>query len=133
MKRQADAMTTAWLHKAAEDLAVSQELLLCGSNHFGIVGFHCQQAVEKYLKALLVHKALPITRTHDLARLLQQVTAEYGELTISYDDAIWLGTFAVEARYPGPQLATTRDHAQRALAIAQTVKDSCSQQLGITE
>jgi len=33
------------------------------------IGFHCQQAVEKYLKAVLVASGLPAPFTHDLTRL----------------------------------------------------------------
>jgi HEPN domain-containing protein len=32
--------------------------------------FHCQQAAEKYLKALLVERSRPVPRTHILADLV---------------------------------------------------------------
>jgi hypothetical protein len=30
------------------------------------VGFHAQQCVEKYLKAVLVYRSIPFTKTHDI-------------------------------------------------------------------
>ena len=39
-----------------------------------VVGFHCQQCIEKYLKALLVLKKLDFPKTHDLLDLLAILT-----------------------------------------------------------
>ena len=36
-----------------------------------IVGFHAQQAVEKWLKALMAARGLPEARIHDIGRLVQ--------------------------------------------------------------
>ena len=36
-----------------------------------IVGFHCQQAAEKYIKAVLVSRKIEFRKTHDLEELLQ--------------------------------------------------------------
>ena len=35
--------------------------------------FHCQQCVEKYMKARLEEAGLPISRTHDLLTLYREV------------------------------------------------------------
>jgi hypothetical protein len=40
-----------------------------------IVGFHAQQAVEKWLKAVLGSRGVEFEYTHDLRRLLAEVTA----------------------------------------------------------
>ena len=65
------------------------------------IGFHCQQAVEKYAKALLVASALPAPFIHDLTKLLpppQQASV----ITFTTQDmaaAAILNGFAVEFRY----------------------------------
>ncbi|MEX2140385.1 MAG: HEPN domain-containing protein [Pirellulales bacterium] len=42
--------------------------------------FHCQQAIEKYLKSLLAEFGLPIQKTHDLTILLYQPMPRYDRL-----------------------------------------------------
>jgi HEPN domain-containing protein len=42
-----------WLEKARQDLEAAAWLLESPSSLYGAVGFHCQQAVEKALKAYL--------------------------------------------------------------------------------
>ena len=49
MKRQ----TAKWVHKAERDWEVAHKLAGEGPPPRDIVCFHCQQAAEKYLKALL--------------------------------------------------------------------------------
>ncbi|RZJ60585.1 MAG: HEPN domain-containing protein [Hymenobacter sp.] len=53
------------------------DLLVKGAPHlYETIGFHCQQATEKYLKAVLVASGLPVLFIHDLVKLilpLQQV------------------------------------------------------------
>jgi len=39
-----------------------------------IVGFHCQQAVEKYLKVLLTFYQIEFPKTHEIERLLALVS-----------------------------------------------------------
>lgn len=43
-----------------------------------IIGFHAQQAVEKWLKAVLGSRAIEFEYTHDLRRLITEVTAAVG-------------------------------------------------------
>ena len=42
-----------WLDKAAADFDAAEQLSAQGGRFREIIAFHCQQAVEKYLKALL--------------------------------------------------------------------------------
>jgi HEPN domain-containing protein len=44
-----------------------------------IIGFHAQQAVEKWLKAVLWSRGIEFEYTHDLRRLIAEVTAAVGE------------------------------------------------------
>ena len=49
MKRHA----AQWVLKAEEDIEVARKLAAEAKPHRDAVCFHCQQAAEKYLKALL--------------------------------------------------------------------------------
>jgi HEPN domain-containing protein len=45
--------TAQWVSKAEEDMDVATELVGQKQPHRNAACFHCQQAAEKYLKALL--------------------------------------------------------------------------------
>jgi HEPN domain-containing protein len=57
-----------WVVKAQEDLTVAR-LLLSGKESDAVLGtvvYHCQQSVEKVLKAYLTSRNLRFQKTHDL-------------------------------------------------------------------
>jgi len=58
--------TRAWLARARDDLRGAEIDLAAVPPLLGDAAFHCQQAVEKALKALLVWHDRPFRRTHDL-------------------------------------------------------------------
>ena len=76
-------------------------VLVVGSPHlYETIGFHCQQAVEKYLKALLVASALPAPFIHSLVLMgpLQQAgVVPFNSQELA--SAATLNEFAVELRY----------------------------------
>src|ERR671914_3009026 len=87
MASQHDLATTL-LRLAADDLAAAKTLLDAESSAL-IVGFHCQQAVEKALKAVLAERGADFPYTHDVGLLIQLC-----------EDA----ATAVQARYSGVQV-----------------------------
>jgi HEPN domain-containing protein len=56
-----------WLDKAASDFDAAEQLSTQGGRFREIVAFHCQQAVEKFLKALLVRRQIEFPKTHDIS------------------------------------------------------------------
>src|ERR1035441_9156884 len=56
-----------WLDKATADSEAAEQLSAQGGRFREIVAIHCQQAVEKYLKALLVQRQVEFPKTHDIA------------------------------------------------------------------
>lgn len=58
-----------WLGKAQQDLRAATVLLSGELEDFDPVGFHAQQAAEKFIKAVLVRHQIEFPKTHDLARL----------------------------------------------------------------
>lgn len=64
--------------KAADDEALLAEILPSSHVSDEIFGFHCQQAAEKLLKALLSQAGIGYPRTHNL-RLLMDLLADSGQ------------------------------------------------------
>lgn len=89
-------------NKAAGDEAALRELT--GKEHVpdSAVGFFAQQIVEKLLKAVLASRGIRFERTHDLARLAQQVAASGIELPVEVGRVAELTPWAVELRYDEP-------------------------------
>ena len=75
-----------------------------------VVSFHCQQAAEKYLKALLCELGLHIPRIHDLDQLLVLLLPHHALLAHLQRILVSLSHYAVDYRYPG-RSASTRDMA----------------------
>ena len=64
-----------------------------------IIGFHAQQAVEKWLKAVLGSRGVAFQYTHDLRRLIGEVMATVGELPFDTPEVVALTEHAVPLRY----------------------------------
>ena len=65
----------------------------------GVIGFHAQQAVEKWLKAVMASRGEKYDRTHDIDRLVEAVTTIGVEIPLDVDRLIALTEFAVPLRY----------------------------------
>lgn len=64
-----------WIEKAEHDLIAAKLIIDHQPLILDIACFHCQQAVEKYLKTFLVFKKEEFPRTHNLDLLLQSCIA----------------------------------------------------------
>ena len=105
-----------WVEKAEGDVATAaRESAVLDRPNWDAACFHAQQAVEKYLKALLVREGIPFPKAHDLSMLLGLAVARHPELHVELADVNWLTFSAVEVRYPGG--ASTRADALRAVQI----------------
>lgn len=91
-----------WLRKADGDLRVA-ERLVDAPEDYDAVAFHCQQAVEKYLKARLAATGQDPPRTHDLLRLLLLLETEETFMPSEIDMAKLLTPFGVAIRYPSEE------------------------------
>ena len=88
-----------FLSKAAEDESLLDAVLELPGVSDAIFGFHCQQAAEKLLKAVLSHHGLGFTRTHDLQELIELLEAAGHPLPAEAATADELTPFAVQFRY----------------------------------
>jgi HEPN domain-containing protein len=85
------------------------------------VCFHCQQAIEKYLKALLIFRAIPFPKTHDLRVLMRLLPARVRP-GLDRKDRARLTKYAAVTRYPNPGQDITLAQARREVAIARRVR-----------
>ena len=91
--------------------------------------FHCQQCVEKYLKARLLEAGIGFPRTHDLLQLLtaclpvEPLWSAYSKVADGMTD------YAVDFRYPGHS-ATLRE-AKLALKHCRYLRAEARRSLGL--
>ena len=111
-----------WLRKADADLALAERLLLDEEPFLNAVAFHCQQAAEKCLKALLTRWDIEFPKTHVLASLIRLVQTRDAALAASLLDAVVLTPYGVELRYPGDRPDVSEQEAREALALARKVR-----------
>ena len=115
---------SAWIRKAENDLLAVDNNLGAERVPFDVVCYHCQQAAEKYLKALLVSLGAQPPRTHDLLALLQE-SRTYSTTpppdTIETACAI-LNPYGVEVRYPDDQSDPTAEDSSEARQAAEAVR-----------
>lgn len=112
-----DELVYEWLLKARHDLA-SAERLLSGEEPLRDTGcFHCQQTVEKLLKAFPSYHAVEFEKSHSLVYLVDLCVQLDESFKSLYRTAQNLTVYAVGIRYPGfPEPG--EDEAQEALEMA---------------
>jgi len=123
------ADTRAWLRRANRDLRTAAHVMTAEPPLLDAAVFHCQQAVEKAMKALLVWHDLPFRKTHNLEEL--------GAACLRFDQtldafvalAAPLTEYAWKFRYPGELLEPSETEAREALQIARDVYDAVAERI----
>jgi len=121
-----DKHIKGWVLKAESDLKIVKHELKLDENEIvkDISCYHCQQAVEKFLKAFLLFHKIEFPRTHNLEYLL--------ELCIEIDkdfkniDVEGLTDYAVNIRYPDmeyyePEIKDIKNYYQIADRIREMI------------
>ena len=102
-----------WIDKGEGDFGTAErEFRVRKSPNLDAVCFHAQQAVEKYLKAVLASQGARIPKTHDLETLLGLCLKKFPLWEALRPEAQLLTQFAVGFRYPGE--AADRESAKKA-------------------
>jgi len=122
-----------WLAKAYEDFRAAKSLLLLPEDEIptGVVCFHCQQFVEKALKAFLIHHAVEFGRWHNLTmlkKLCAEKDSDFEKLEIDE-----LSIYAVEVRYPDEFFIPSLEEAKNCFQIAEAVKEFIFKKLKLSE
>ena len=119
------AFVRAWLEKADHDLITAQRVLEIEPMILDTACFHCQQAVEKYLKAFLAYHNCRIEKTHNIIFLLSQCSAIDPVFTTV--DPLNINAYAVQSRYPDdsivPDVDEAKDYYQLAIRVNGLVRE----------
>ena len=119
-----------WLKKAENDLKVVEYLLEAEDSPLDIVCFHCQQAVEKFLKAYLTWVDIRVKKTHDLENILNLCIEEENEFKdLDKDKISQLTLYAVTVRYPEEFLETTAEETKEFFEVTLKVRDFAKKKL----
>src|SRR5215210_4671542 len=94
-------LTREWVDKAEEDIGAARDSAARTPPRRNVACFHCQQAAEKYLKALLQELGLAVPKTHELNNLLNLLLPHDGTLAGLRRGLRSLTHYAVDYRYPG--------------------------------
>lgn len=117
------AATKEWVELAENDFAAAEQLFTHSKRPvYEIVCYHCQQCIEKYLKALLVENDLEVERTHRLLHLLEQLSERYPELVLHREGLYVLTNYATDTRYPG-EIPVSRNRASDAIQVTKDLRD----------
>lgn len=97
-----------WLKYAKKDIDLAEKLVF--ENGFvGHIIFLCHEAVEKYLKALLIFLGKEFPYVHDLETLAVRLPIPENDQVSLINIGIMLNTLYPAARYPGRAPITIKD------------------------
>lgn len=107
-----------WLEYSKKDLESAEFLTQMKPEPLEIICFHCQQSVEKALRAYLYSQEIRPPRTHDLDELISlcdnKHISKLREMTIPLND------YSVMIRYPSHE-EVNQDDKNQAIEIAKNI------------
>jgi HEPN domain-containing protein len=113
----------SWIKKAEKDLLTAEHELSFPDAVTESVCFHCQQAVEKFLKAYSLLLGISFTKTHEIGELITKCEDKDKELSAFKEEADKLTDYAIDVRYPEEPFEPTLEEAKEALEIAKKIKE----------
>ena len=75
-------LARSWFQVANEDILTADQLMQYEDPVLRSVCFHCQQAVEKYIKGLIIYLDGDFSYTHDISRLLDELRKYEKDLSL---------------------------------------------------
>lgn len=124
-------ITQEWIEKAEGDWNAARQLYRVRKNpNYDSVCFHCQQSVEKYLKARLEEASLTFSKTHELNKILVLVLTVEPTWVLLNPYLQSLNNYAVSFRYPGN--SATKQIAKDAITDCRAVRRVIRQAFGLS-
>ena len=112
----ADSSVHEWVQFAKMDYNTAKHLYqTMYPKPLEIICYHCQQAAEKLLKAIIINYGGTIEKTHDLGLLAERCAEFVGVSDEIYDLCDNLTPYGVKIRYPD-ELFLEEHHVVSALA-----------------
>lgn len=123
-------LVRSWLQKASHDLETARRVIEREPPITDTAVYHCQQAAEKALKAVIIRHEQPVFKTHDLMALTTHCANIDPDFEDWIDAAAILTPYATHYRYPGnepdPDLAETIEAIDLATALVGFVQRKLS-------
>jgi HEPN domain-containing protein len=117
-----------WLNRARSNLALARNDTV-GALYEDLC-FEAQQAAEKAVKAVFVHRGTRFPYIHDLDELLKRLEQGGVKIPKYVREADELSPFAVLTRYPGLVRPVSKRQHRRAVRIAEAVLRWAERQIG---
>lgn len=112
-----------WLAKAEGDFEVAQIVMEAGHRpNYDAVCFHCQQCIEKMLKAVLIQSGVNPPRIHDLVVLSDHLRKIDSRWSPQDKELRFLSQGANLFRYPGE--SANREKADVSLRICSRFRET---------
>jgi HEPN domain-containing protein len=113
-----------WFHFGDTDLKVAQHLAsTLYPPPLEIICYHCQQAIEKYLKGYLVfHGATEPPKIHNLMALCASCAERDKRFDLIVSKCNVLNAYGVQTRYPD-EIYIDESQMKKALLFASEIKD----------
>jgi HEPN domain-containing protein len=118
-----------WIKKANNDLNSAAILIEHNPPVFDTACFHCQQAVEKALKAFLVSRKITFEKIHNTSYLTELCIKQDPDFIQIREQAELLAPYAVEIRYPGSIMDFEENEASQAFDAAKTIFEMVNKKL----
>lgn len=114
-----DKLVANWLRKADHDLGTAKAA--AEKLYYDTGCYHCQQAVEKSIKAYVIYKNRDFARTHDLEKLCNDAAIIDGRWNDHLIAVSSLTQFNVIGRYPTDEEDPTLADFDAALKTAEMI------------
>jgi HEPN domain-containing protein len=130
-----DKETKNWIIKAINDYKTAEKLINLPENEIitDTLCFHCQQVVEKLLKAFLVYHKIGFQKVHTIEYLIKLCSTIDSDFESLYEKTKKLTDYAIDIRYPDDFYIPTIEEARNAFESATFVKEFILKKLNITE
>lgn len=99
-ENNSNSLIQAWFDKAEKDLLSAIHESSFEDAVLETVCFHCQQAVEKYIKGYLISLGIIFPKTHEIGELITLCEQKDSDISELKEEADKLTDYAVEIRYP---------------------------------
>lgn len=110
-----------WFKMGDKDLK-SSKILFDHDADYGIICFHCQQAIEKYLKGYLISQTGILQSGHNLFKLCKKAMSFEKSFEGFLKDMTFVNLFYIETRYPADEaLIVSKEEVEECLQICDRV------------
>jgi HEPN domain-containing protein len=130
---ESNVIIKEWIDKADHDLGSAKLIFLHIPDYFDTIAFHCQQATEKYLKAILLYQNIDFQKSHNLVYLLDLLSQKMEISEDLYDKGILLNGFSVQIRYPDKTIYLSKEELETSIKIAEEFREFAIKTIGINK